>query len=314
MLRVQTKDGLSALQNVAQQQLQKVAFPLAGVAQNEDAGRSLVLGPAVQIHDDIGAVAVPANIKAFGVCLAGVVEGIQIGDRPGRQHTLELGGEHIAPSRVGGEEALPLPQKEPVRIQLAPDQFRRHFIPQCSQAVRVLGGQFDKDGAVDQRLTVFSHGCDEGGYILEVGFRGDGLLHPVGAAPVHPVLVLGVVEDLFLLRRGHLPGIDTQGHAALFSEIPKQSQFLCGSGVAAQRHGAAVEVPAHRIIRVEANRSGSDQVQKILGLEFRCPCLCRPFLFLLLFLSHGLSPTSLRHSHQSDLWSRPAGSTQPTGV
>ena len=300
MLRVQTEDGLSALQNVAQQQFQEVTFTLARVAQNEDAGRSLILGSAVQIHDDIGAVAVPANIKAFGVCLAGVVEGEEICHRSRRQHPLELGGKHIAPGRVDGEKALPLPQEEPVRIQLAPYQFRRHFIPQCSQAVRVFGGQFDKDGTVDQRLTIFSHGCNEGGHILKVGFRGDSLLHPVGTAPVHPVLVLGVVEDLFLLRGGHLPGIDAQGHATLFSKVPKQSQFLCGSGVAAKCHRAAVEVPAHSMIRVEANRGGSNQVQKILWLRFWRSGLCRPFLFLLLFLSHGPSPTSLRHSHRSD--------------
>lgn len=151
---------------------------------------------------------------------------------------------------------------------------------------RVFGGQFDKDGTVYQRLTVFSHRCNEGGHILKVGFRGDCLLHPVGTAPVHPVLVLGVMEDLFLLRRGHLPGIDAQGHAALFSKVPKQSQFLCGSGVAAQCHRAAVEVPAHRMIRVEANRGGSNQVQKILWLRFWRSGLCRPFLFLLLFLRH----------------------------
>ena len=300
MLRVQTEDGLSTLQNVAQQQFQEVTFTLARVAQNEDAGRSLILGSAVQIHDDIGAVAVPANIKAFGVCLAGVVEGEEICHRSRRQYPLELGGKHIAPGRVDGEKALPLPQEEPVRIQLAPYQFRRHFIPQCSQAVRVFGGQFDKDGTVDQRLAVFSHGCNEGGHILKVGFRGDCLLHPVGTASVHPVLVLGVVEDLFLLRRGHLSGIDAQGHAALFSKVPKQSQFLCGSGVAAQCHRTAVEVPAHRMIRVEANRGGCNQVQKILGVGLWHFCLCHPFLFLLLFLSHGPSPTSLRHSHRSD--------------
>ena len=36
-------------------------YPLAGVAQNQDAGGGLVLGAAVQVDDDVGAVAVPST-------------------------------------------------------------------------------------------------------------------------------------------------------------------------------------------------------------------------------------------------------------
>ena len=300
MLRVQTEDRLPALQNVAQQQLQEVAFPLTGVAQNKDAGRSFILGSAVQIHNNIGAVTVPANIETFGICLAGVVEGEEICHRSCRQYTLELGGEHIAPGRVDGEKAIPLPQEEPVCSQLAPHQLCGNLIPQCPQTVRVFGGQFDKDCTVDQWLTIFSHGCNEGGHILEVGFRCDRLLHPVGTASVHPVLVLGIVEDFFLLCRGYFPGIDAQGHTTLFSKVSKQRQFLCGRGVTSQCHRASVEIAAYRIIRIEANGGGCNEIQKIFRLELRDVCLHRSLLFLLLFLSHGPSPTSLHQSHQSD--------------
>ena len=139
MLRVQADGGLAAFQNVAQQELEQVALALAAVAQDEDVGRSLVIGAALQIHNDVRAIPVPANVEAVGVRLAGVVEGVQVGNGLGRKHPLKLGAEGVSARRVGGEEALPLAQEEPVRAQLAPDQLRRHLIPQGAQAVRVSG-------------------------------------------------------------------------------------------------------------------------------------------------------------------------------
>ena len=47
MLRVEADGGLAALQDVAQEQLQQVALALAGIAQDQDAGGGLVLGPPV---------------------------------------------------------------------------------------------------------------------------------------------------------------------------------------------------------------------------------------------------------------------------
>ena len=69
MLRVQADGGLAAFQNVAQQELEQVALALAAVAQDEDVGCGLVIGAAVQIHDDVGAVPVPANVEDVGSVL-----------------------------------------------------------------------------------------------------------------------------------------------------------------------------------------------------------------------------------------------------
>ena len=42
------------LVHCAEKQLEQIALALAGVAQDEDAGGGLVLGTAIQIHDDVG--------------------------------------------------------------------------------------------------------------------------------------------------------------------------------------------------------------------------------------------------------------------
>ena len=311
MLRVQADGGLAAFQNVAQQELEQVALALAAVAQDEDVGCGLVIGAAVQIHDDVGAVPVPANVEAVGVRLAGVVERVQIGNGFGRQHPLKLGAEGVAARRIGGEESLPLAQEEPVRAQLAPDQLRRHLIPQGAQTVRVSGGELNEHSAVDEGLAVLAHGGDERRHILEVGFRSDRLLHAAGAAPVQLVLVLRVVDDFVLLCHGHPPVIDVQGHAALFPQAAEQSQLLGAGGVAPQGQGAAVGPAADVVVRVELHGCGGDEVQEILDAGFRG--LGRdPFIrFLLNFFSHGPSPPSLRRSPQSGPWSHPAGS-RPT--
>src|SRR5699024_11127830 len=69
MLRVQADGGLPGLQDTAQQEFQEIALALAGVAQDEGAGGGLVLCPPVQIHDDVGAVAVPPNVESVGIGL-----------------------------------------------------------------------------------------------------------------------------------------------------------------------------------------------------------------------------------------------------
>ena len=80
MLRIQTDDRLAGLQQVFQQELQQEALALAGVAEDEDAAVGLVLSTAVEVHDDVASVAIPADVEAVGIGLAGVVEREQIGD------------------------------------------------------------------------------------------------------------------------------------------------------------------------------------------------------------------------------------------
>ena len=314
MLCIQADSGFAALQNIAQQELEEVALALAAVAQNQDVGRGLVISAAVQIHDDVGAVPVPANVEAVGIRLAGVVEGVQVGHGLGRQYPLKLGSKGVAARRVGGEEALPLAQEEPVRAQLAPDQLRRHLIPQGTQTVRVSGGELNEHGAVDKGLAVLPHRGDEGRHILKVSLGGDRLLHAAGAASVQLVFVLRVVDDLILLRCGRPPVINVHGHAALFPQPAEQGQLLGAGRVAPQGQGAAVGPTADVVICVKLDGSGRDEVKEVLDAGFWGLCRDLFIRFFLYFLSHVLLPTSLRRSPRSGPWSRPAGSRPPAGA
>ena len=76
MLGVQRDDALAGLPHIAEQELQKITFALSGVAEDEGAGVGLVRSPAVEVHDDVGAEAVPANEEALGIGFAGIVHGV----------------------------------------------------------------------------------------------------------------------------------------------------------------------------------------------------------------------------------------------
>ena len=80
MLGVQRDHAFARLPHIAEQELQKITFALPGVAKDESAGVGLVRGTAVEVHDDIGAEAVPTNEEALGIGFAGVVHGVQIGN------------------------------------------------------------------------------------------------------------------------------------------------------------------------------------------------------------------------------------------
>lgn len=255
----------SRLQNVAQKEFQQVALTLAGVAQDEDAGGGLVLSPSVQIHNDVGAIAIPADIESSGIGLTGVVEGVEVGHRTGGEDPLILALEGVVPHRVGGQKAVLLAQEELICPQLAPHQLRSHLLPEPPQALRISGGQVDVDRTVYERLPVLPHGGDELCHVLEVALGGDGLFHAVGAAAGHAVLVLRVVEDAVLLRGGHLPGVDAQGDTALFPQVAEQGQLLCGGWVAAQGQGAVVHAAADVVVGVELDRCGSDEVKEPSG-------------------------------------------------
>ncbi|MPM31384.1 hypothetical protein SDC9_77939 [bioreactor metagenome] len=56
----------------------------------------------------------------------------------------------------------------------------------------------------------------DGRHVLQVALGGDGLLQILGTAALHPVFVGGVADDFPFLHRGHMPGIDVEGHAVLF--------------------------------------------------------------------------------------------------
>ena len=56
--------------------LEQMGLALAGVAQNQDIGVGLVIGPAVEVGEDIGAELVPAQVEPMGIGLAGIVKGV----------------------------------------------------------------------------------------------------------------------------------------------------------------------------------------------------------------------------------------------
>ena len=100
MLGVQGNHRLARFQQIADQQLNEVALALTAIAQNEDVGRGLVAAPTVKVHHDVAAVFVLSNVKAVGICLAGVVEGIEIGHAAGGEYPLKLPAQRITAHRA----------------------------------------------------------------------------------------------------------------------------------------------------------------------------------------------------------------------
>ena len=297
MFRIEGDHALTALQDVADEQLEQIALALAGVTQDEGAASGLVLGPALHVHQDIGAELVPADVETLGVGLAGMVEGIQVANRCGGQYPLKQGPEGVGSSRVGGLEALPLAEKDIVHAQLRAGQLGHDLVLQHLQGVRTLGGKLQKDGAVDERLLVSLHGGDEGDHVLKVGLGGHALLEVVGVAPLHAALVTGVMKDGALLGGGHFSSVDPEGHAALFPKVAEECQFLSAGGVASEGQYAAVGAAQNKAVRVKTDGSGGDHVHEVLGFILRLG-LDRRFFLLLRFLLHGESPRFLHRSCQ----------------
>jgi len=76
MLGVQRDHAFARLPHIAEQELQKITFALSGIAKDEGAGVGLVRSTTVEVHDDVGAKAIPANEEALGIGFAGIVHGI----------------------------------------------------------------------------------------------------------------------------------------------------------------------------------------------------------------------------------------------
>ena len=83
-LRVHDQYPFPGLPEVGQQELHQVRFTLSRVAQDQDIAVGFVIAPAVKIHQNVGAVLVPTDIEALGICLAGEVEREHISHRTGR--------------------------------------------------------------------------------------------------------------------------------------------------------------------------------------------------------------------------------------
>ena len=265
MLRVQTDRCLAGFQHVHQQELQQEALTHAGVAQDEDAAVGLVLGAALQIHDDVGAVAVLPDVEALGIGLAGVIEGVEIGYRGGRKYPLILTAEAVPASRVDRPEALLLAQENAVGGELGAHQCCQDLVLQGEQSLLIPRRQLQEHGTVHQRFPVPVHGGDERRHVLQIGLRCDGGFEIRGAGSAHAVLVGGVVKDLALLRRGHLAGVDGERDAALGSQVLEKRQFFGAGGIPPQGEGRAVGIAQDVMVGIEFHRSGRDDIQEVLG-------------------------------------------------
>ena len=171
MLGVQRDHRLACLQQIADQQLDEIALALAAVAQNEDIGGGLVAVPAVKVHHDVAAVLVFSNVKAVGICLAGVIEGIEIGHAAGRQYPLELLAQHIVAHRADAEEPLLLPQEQLVHIQLAAHQLRQHIRLELAKPPLAVRRHLQIHGTVDQRLVLPVHFMHQLRHIPQIALR-----------------------------------------------------------------------------------------------------------------------------------------------
>lgn len=268
MFWVQAQDVLSALQNIAQQQLEKIALSLAAVAENEAAEIGLIVVALVKVDEDITAELIAPDVEAMGVGLAGVVERIEVGDRAGGQNALELSPEHVPSTGADAEEALLLTEQEPVHIELAPYQFRQHVGLEQLQFIIFVGNEFDIHRAVEERLAVAVHGRYQRGHVLQIAFRGDRLLKVVGIGACHAVFVGRVVDDRLFLTRHDLPGVDTERHPVLFAQMPQDRLLVRSGGIFPQRPYTPIGVAAEEVIHIEFDDPRRDHVEELLDLRF----------------------------------------------
>ena len=292
MLGVQRDHAFARLPHIAEQELQKITFALSGIAEDEGAGVGLVRSTAVEVHDDVGAEAVPANEEALGIGFAGIVHGVQIGNAPGRQNTFRKIGKLAAARGVGGEKALPLAQEQRIGAHAGAHQLGGYGVPRRAQLFRIRGGNVQIHAAVDERLLFLPLLRQQLRHIPQVGLRRDALLIVVGIAPLHAAFVGGGMKDGVLLGRRDLPCRQAQIDAAHIAKAPQQRQLIRHGRVAFQCHCRVVPAAEDKMVGIEFYRRGRDHVQKI----FRALHLFRHLLFLLLFLfSHVHTPLHRNH-------------------
>ncbi len=171
MLHVQRDDGFSRFEKVQEQQLHKVTLALTGVAENQHICRSLVLVALVEIDHNIAAVFVLTDVKAFPVCLTGVVERKQVRDRAGWQDTLIFRAESVEPDRADRAEACLLAELQPVHVQLRAHELDLHVCLQNLQLLHISRDHFDVDRAMEQRFFVPMQGADEVRHVLQIALR-----------------------------------------------------------------------------------------------------------------------------------------------
>ena len=75
---IEADDPLAGLSEIREDELEEITLALTGVAEDEDVGCGLIFGSAVEVHEDVRAVLISADIQTVGIGLAGEVERIEI--------------------------------------------------------------------------------------------------------------------------------------------------------------------------------------------------------------------------------------------
>ena len=140
-LGIQNQHPLSCLTEIGQQELHQVGFSLTGVAQDQDVAVGFVVGPAIQVYQNIGAVLIPTDVEALGVCLTGEVERKHISNGAGWKHPLKLTSETVTAKGHGGEKPLFLPQSQAIYGDLGTGQLHADIGLQALQSAHASGLQ-----------------------------------------------------------------------------------------------------------------------------------------------------------------------------
>ena len=177
MLHIQRNDRFACFQEVEQKQFHEVALALTGVAENENIGRGLVLVALVEIDNNVAAVFVFPDVKAFSVRFTGIVEWEQICDRAGWQNALVLRTKGVESDRADRAEACLLPKLQPVHVQLRAHELDLHICLQNLQLLHITRDHFNVDRAMKQRFFVPMQRADEVRHVLQVALRLHCLLH-----------------------------------------------------------------------------------------------------------------------------------------
>ena len=77
------------------------------------------------------------------------------------------------------------------------------------------------------------------------------------------------MEDLPLLRRRHLSGINGKRDAALVAQVPKQRQLLGAGGIPPQSEHRPVGIPEDVVVGIELHSAGSYEVKEVLRDRLR---------------------------------------------
>ena len=256
---------------------------MTGIAQDQDVGCGLILRAAVEVHEDIGSILISADIQPLGIGLAGKIEGIQIGNRAGWQHTLELRAKLIAAHRQHGEEAFLLPECQTIHRDFGAGQLHGNIGLQFLQRIQTLCLQLQKYGTVEQRLLVLAQIRQQLNDILKVALRLDGFVHII-AAGFQLVAPGGVLYNLALLHAFHQPVVNVQGHTAAIRKLCQNRLFLRGGRILPNDPHAPVGITQNIMVAHKFDSAGQDAVEEILGSEFLHLCRSQ---HLGLALKHG---------------------------